>query len=219
MSTLQDLLAAVAGFFSRLKSFVAALLTCWVSPSTPEPKQQHIFQPREPSLGGMWHFLREAEALFLGPVSGRGLAALSDKLKTQFQDALQSHPDCMLPSYNHQLPTGREQGQFLALDVGGSTLRVALVELRSRGAQARDPDCGIVQLDAYRIDSNIRLLRGNAFFDWMADRICETVAKGSTRGQTASQPLLMGMAWSFPIECVLLSSHSVAFLSYCVPVS
>ena len=34
-------------------------------------------------------------------------------------------------TYVHELPTGRENGQFLALDLGGTNFRVILVELEA----------------------------------------------------------------------------------------
>lgn len=101
----------------------------------------------------------------------------------------------MLPSYNHQLPGGHEVGQYLAVDVGGSTLRIALVELRGRDAVGRESE--IVRMSSFKIDNDIRNLEGMAFFDWMAERIRDMV---SQNGQDPSRPMPMALAWSFPIE-------------------
>ena len=101
----------------------------------------------------------------------------------------------MLPSFNHLLPTGREKGQFLALDVGGSTLRVALVELRGREADGRESE--IVQMETFRITPEIKQYEGMAFFDWLAARIHEVLSKD---GRSTEGYIPMGLAWSFPIE-------------------
>lgn len=72
----------------------------------------------------------------------------------------------MLPSYNHALPTGKETGTFLALDVGGSTFRVALIELGGR-----EEGMKIVSSTSMVIDEEVKALQGTDFFDWMAKRI------------------------------------------------
>ncbi len=40
-------------------------------------------------------------------------------------------------TYVHELPTGREEGQFLALDLGGTNFRVILVELEAGSRSVR----------------------------------------------------------------------------------
>jgi len=120
-------------------------------------------------------------------------------LKTQFFERLQTDMECMLPSYSHQLPTGGEAGQYLALDVGGSTLRVALVELRGREAE-EGKQSEIVSMRNFKIGKPIKDLEGMAFFDWMGERIQEVVSAGLNRGHSLEKPLPVALAWSFPIE-------------------
>ena len=198
MTSLREVLVAALKSLFRGKSFIHALLTFWVSPAVLKDQDA---KPKEGSIRSITDFLKEAENLFLGPVDGDRLREFSMKLKHQFLEGLRTNPECMLPSYNSQLPDGAESGQYLALDVGGSTLRVALVELKGRQA-ARGEGCRIVRMDSYKIDKSIRNLQGVAFFDWMAGRIHNTVATDSTQARNPDQPLLMGLAWSFPIEYV-----------------
>jgi hexokinase len=98
----------------------------------------------------------------------------------------------MLPSYSSTLPTGQEKGRYLALDVGGSTLRVALVSLDGRR------DAEIVSFKAYKIDQTVKKLVGHCFFDWMAARIVETLEE--TGALMPEEVVSMALAWSFPIE-------------------
>ena len=77
-------------------------------------------------------FLRDAKRQFQAPLHPDRLLQMSTRLQQEFARKLQNSDMCMLPSYNHTLPTGLERGSYLALDVGGSTFRVALVELRGR---------------------------------------------------------------------------------------
>ncbi|KAH7157611.1 hypothetical protein B0J13DRAFT_520342 [Dactylonectria estremocensis] len=144
-------------------------------------------------------FLEEAETLFLGPVSQHDLQQLSRQLMKQFVERLQTDMECMLPSYSHQLPHGSERGHYLALDVGGSTLRVALVELRGRISKIGEQS-NILSMRNFPITPEIKSLEGMAFFDWMAERINDTLSGDLVQNHSPDQPLLMAMAWSFPIE-------------------
>ncbi|KAK4157038.1 hypothetical protein C8A00DRAFT_12044 [Chaetomidium leptoderma] len=198
MTSLRDVLVAALKSLLRGKSFLKALLAFWTaSPVAPPITTQDVGSAKvnaDPAAD----FLAEAEHLLLGYIEAGGLEQFARKLKHQFQERLRSDPACMLPSYNSQLPTGGESGQYLALDVGGSTLRVALVELRGRAASGSQGT--ILGMDSFKIDNDVRNLRGTAFFDWMAERIHRTVAKDSARGHSPEHPLLVGLAWSFPIE-------------------
>lgn len=199
MTSLRDVLLAAIKSLLRGKSFLQAILAFWINPAT-ATAQDAKPKATAPAVSARTtaDFLAEAELLLLDSARGAGLRDFATRLKRQFHQGLRSNPACMLPSYNHQVPNGRERGQFLALDVGGSTLRVALVELRGRDSKGEASS--IVEINSFKIDHEIRGLRGPAFFDWMAARIVETVAKGSKQGHAPEDPLLVGLAWSFPIE-------------------
>lgn len=199
MTTLRQAFAAALKSLLRGKSLIQAFLAFWVGPTV---LKGHKVEPRDQPSRTIEDFLKEAEELLLGQSEGDGLKEFASKLKAQFREGLLSNEDCMLPSYNYQLPTGYEKGQFLALDVGGSTLRVALVELRSR--VARGSESGIIRMKSFPIDTPIKNLEGMDFFNWMADLILETVAE-DVRQNSSEKPLPMGLAWSFPIEYVSFS--------------
>lgn len=192
------LLAALRSFFKG-RSFLQALFAFWISPATLRGSSVD-FKTALPA-GTIDDFLKEAEQRFLGPIQGDRLRWFSDGLKLQFRDRLQSHAECMLPSFNHLLPSGDEKGRYLALDVGGSTLRVALVALRGREATGREGE--IICLNSFKITPDIKKLEGMAFFDWMAQRIEEVIRDDVP--QDSPEPVPMGLAWSFPVECVLPS--------------
>ena len=196
MATIREVFAAAVKSLLRGKSFIQALLALWINPAILRSKTAVVKDAPPRSIED---FLEEAGRLFLAPCHPRNLEDFSSKLKEQFRLALLSNPSCMLPSYNHQLPHGYERGQYLVLDVGGSTLRVALAELRSRAC--RGTENAIVRMDSFKIDPDIKALRGMAFFDWMAERISETVSQAPGHNCTSpDSPLPVGLAWSFPIE-------------------
>jgi hexokinase len=191
-------LAVIVKSLLRGKSLIQAILAYWINPiaiASKEPKAQLIAK----RLRNIQDFLKDAEAAFLGPVSGDSLTRLSSDLKKQIYERLQTHPECMLPSYSHQLPNGTEKGEFLALDVGGSTLRVALIELRGREVELAKRS-QIVSMKSFRIDKSIKDLEGMAFFDWMAIKIAETLQSSMKQGHSPDAPIPMSLAWSFPIK-------------------
>jgi hexokinase len=144
-------------------------------------------------------FLREVRRLFEAPLDPDDLMAMSAKLVAQFKVKLQASNICMLPSYNHTLPSGNEKGTFLALDCGGTSFRVAVVELNSQD----DPDgecMRIVRMRSVKIGDAARALEGHAFFDWMAQRIEETLAEPEVQEHCAGKTMSMGLSWSFPVE-------------------
>ncbi|KAI6091489.1 hexokinase [Hypoxylon rubiginosum] len=198
MTTLKKSLLAALKSFLRGRSFLQALLAFWVNPKT--MKEQHVGGKSMYPSRTIEEFLKEAEKLLLGPIDGDGLRRYSSELKFQFRERLHTHAECMLPSFNHLLPTGKERGQYLALDVGGSTLRVALVELRGREATGRESE--IIRMDSFKITPEIKKLEGMSFFDWMATRIYEVIHKDASPDQDI---IPLGLAWSFPVEQVSLS--------------
>ncbi|KKY18153.1 putative hexokinase [Phaeomoniella chlamydospora] len=118
-------------------------------------------------------------------------------MQMEYRNKLLTNPYCMLPSYNHTLPSGNETGTFLALDVGGSTFRVALVSLTGR--QHGQDGIKIVRVTSTAIDEKVRSLHGIEFFDWMATKIKHVVAD-EAGVQERNGVIPLGLSWSFPIE-------------------
>ncbi|KAJ5902326.1 Hexokinase-1 [Penicillium taxi] len=165
---------------------------------------------RKPFLGTHWHrrsldsFVEEVDTLFSVPLSTSTMIDMSEKIRAQFRHCLQNSPVCMLPSYTTTLPTGSEKGTYLALDVGGSTFRVALIKLNGR-----EEEMEIVRVSSRYIDNSVKLLEGTQFFDWMAsgiDTMLKDVGADYGRGDVA---LPIGLSWSFPIDQTSISSGLV----------
>ena len=169
--------------------------------STAESNEVAIY-PRS-----MDELLQEVQNLFERQLRVESLLSLSKKLQVELKERLDSSPDCMLPSHNYTLPNGEEKGTFLALEVGGSTLRVATVELTGRST---GPEClRVRRMECSPIDSAVRKLEGLSFFDWIAERIADMLVmdKEAYEHMLKVDPLHMGIAWAFPIELVLRPSY------------
>jgi hexokinase len=190
----KSVLAAIVKSLLRGKTLIQAILAYCASPLSTKRGRTSSKKRRT-----IEEFLKDAETELLGPISGHGLQELSESLRKQYLERLQTHMECMLPSYSHLLPAGTERGQFLALDVGGSTLRVALVELRGRLVKEGE-ESEIVSMRNFFISPEIKDLEGMAFFEWMAMRIGEVLQDGLKEGHDPDKPIPMALAWSFPIE-------------------
>lgn len=194
------LIAAIVKSLVRGKSLIGLLFTFWSVPPPIAPASSAAATLASRSIDD---FLAEAEELILGPYAANDdLIKLSAGLKAQFREALDTGEVNMLPSYNYRLPSGRERGRFLAIDVGGTTLRIALVELRGRDVPAGARACEVVRANIVKAEEGKGLV-GMAFFEWMADRIVETVfVDGERKDGRGDEALPMAVTWSFPIECV-----------------
>lgn len=170
--------------------------------SLPKPHHQlqlgglDVAPANQPSPRSMDDLALEVEELFERQLRLDSLLSMSQKILDELKERLQSCTNSMLPSHNYTLPAGQEQGTYLALEVGGSNLRVALVELD--GQATGHQRLRVRRMESSPIDANIRQLKGFAFFDWIADRIRYMLAIPNQLKW--AEPLRMGVAWAFPVE-------------------
>ncbi|GAB4822195.1 hypothetical protein N2152v2_009241 [Parachlorella kessleri] len=100
----------------------------------------------------------------------------------------------MLPSYIDILPTGAERGDFFAIDLGGTNLRVAYVKLGSEKGSTESSSIRewLIPEECYDTD-NGRLL------DWVAERTIE-FAQEHGRLKRDSPPPIIGFCFSFAVD-------------------
>ena len=146
-------------------------------------------------------FLDQLEELMPLTIPTDTLLDMSAKLTASLMEGVQSSAASMLPCHIYRLPSGHETGTFLSVDLGGSTLRVALVQLHGMNARLNHRGAPIEIVEMRTWDGSdiehLKSLRGDAFFDWIALRIGEVVGKLGRAVNDA--PLAMGISWSFPI--------------------
>ncbi|UPL02878.1 hypothetical protein LCI18_013812 [Fusarium solani-melongenae] len=115
----------------------------------------------------------------------------------------------MLPSFIDQTPTGKEQGDVLAIDIGGSTMRAAIVTLEpsavTLGNQLR-----IRKQESWPITVTVKSFRGVEFFDWIANNIQNFLGGLTEAGLGVELDTLpAGLVWSFPLEQLELSDGNL----------
>ncbi len=205
MRALKALLHRTKNAHKLLTAFLLSLIQPMSSPS------KAVSRIQRPAV---LTYAEEIERLFGILNKDEELSKLSEGLQTQYLDALQNNEACMLPSYSHLLPSGREKGIYVALDVGGSTFRVAVLELFGLGAAPSNEAWNIMKLQSFPITPALKELMGEMFFDWLAERIEEVLAK--TEGLEKRCPrtgeggnMRVGLSWSFPIEHTNLRSGKI----------
>lgn len=142
------------------------------------------------------------------------LLETSDALCRSFRERCHNEGISMLPSFMYVMPNGSESGTSVAVDLGGSTLRVAVIRLYSRqrrsiGAIGNYGDvvhksfADVKCRKSWLVNDMVKRMAGREFFDWIVERIAQVL---ETAGEADGRNLSMGLTWSFPIEQTSLSS-------------
>ncbi|EIE78768.1 hypothetical protein G6F46_006616 [Rhizopus delemar] len=104
----------------------------------------------------------------------------------------------MIPSFVTKMPKGNETGTFLSLDMGGTNLRIAAVELKGAGKSTVHElkRCPSIEL---------KTGEGAMFFDWIADAVRDLITIEAKHLFTQDQvegkeTLALGVCWSFPVD-------------------
>ncbi|KAH9049279.1 hypothetical protein EDB83DRAFT_2226901 [Lactarius deliciosus] len=112
------------------------------------------------------------------------------------------HPMAMIPTFVTGVPDGTETGTFLALDLGGTNLRVCQVELHG------DKTFTLKQ-QKYRVSEVLKTGEATTLFDYLADSVDafltsttelkeDVLDAGDVEIDSPTVPL--GLTFSFPVE-------------------
>ncbi|KAH6882687.1 hypothetical protein BKA58DRAFT_373747, partial [Alternaria rosae] len=128
------------------------------------------------------------------------------------------------------LPTGKEKGKFLSIDVGGTNLRVGFVELigepdggpedeRTRSSTVGENVFSRIKRSHDRnwpIEDHLKMDQAEDLFAWIGDCIAEVVKdalKAQETTEDVSSPLgdeiLLGITFSFPMAQTRLSEATL----------
>ncbi|KAL7665104.1 Phosphotransferase [[Candida] zeylanoides] len=129
-------------------------------------------------------------------------AQIASVLQSYNEALSQNSPIAMLPNYNIQ-PTGHEHGNFLAIDLGGSTLRVAVVQINCNNAiyaASSRGEATIITETKWSIANKFKVI-DMGFFKWVAARIAETLwAQHVIDTRDSAAVIKTGLTWSFPLD-------------------
>ncbi|ODV86739.1 hypothetical protein CANARDRAFT_181622, partial [[Candida] arabinofermentans NRRL YB-2248] len=117
-----------------------------------------------------------------------------ERFTAEIEDALYNKSDrCILPTLA-TVPRGQEKGRFLAIDVGGSTLRIGAIELLGHS------EYSLYGSWSWHIGNGLKTINGE-FFEMIADCILEVVTVNARGffGDVCDGNVIAGLSWSFPI--------------------
>ncbi|KAI8599346.1 hypothetical protein EDD21DRAFT_324524 [Dissophora ornata] len=104
------------------------------------------------------------------------------------------------PSFITRLPTGKETGLYLAIDMGGTNLRTAAVHLLGDGQVG-------VTMEKHEITQELKTGTGQAMFDWIAD--CTASLLKNVAVDMGDADLHMGVTFSFAIQQTAVNRGTV----------
>jgi len=110
-------------------------------------------------------------------------------------------------TYVSQLPTGREHGQFLALDLGGTNFRAILIELDAGSTSIK------MQAAKHQVSQELMHGPGQNLFNFMADKLREFMIDHELLGKRYK----LGFTFSFPtvqhsLNCADLANWTKGYL-------
>lgn len=105
-----------------------------------------------------------------------------------YYELLARSKNSMLSTYSYT-PTGKEHGNYLAIDLGGSTLRVAVISVANCKTQTVAESSWLIK-DSEKVMNEV-------FFNTIASRIKEVLQ--SQQVISTSELIHCGVTWSFPL--------------------
>ncbi|KAF8588644.1 hexokinase [Ramaria rubella] len=144
----------------------------------------------------MSDYLRKYESLFT--LTPQRMRIIVEAFKETLEKGLKEHGQVvpMIPTYVFGWPSGKEEGDFLAVDLGGTNLRVCLVTLTGGGqfelTQAK-----------YRLTEEQKQEDGQKLFDFCAESLgtfIESQLDEDIGRIKPGQDLALGFTFSYPSE-------------------
>ncbi|KAH7395056.1 hypothetical protein DE146DRAFT_615118 [Phaeosphaeria sp. MPI-PUGE-AT-0046c] len=163
-----------------------------------------------------------------GFINTNTLLDLAHRFSETYSDLARTSTEHFLVTPVTALPTGKERGKFLAIDVGGTNLRVGWIELlshvdehSSHGCKDTDDDKAFAKIKRshdrdWPIGDHLKMDKAEDLFAWIADCIAEVVKEAITAGTVPSvsdlpsgEEILLGITFSFPMAQTSLSEATL----------
>ena len=132
------------------------------------------------------------------------LLRMSEKLRMEIEACCHTGTDTMLPSYVDHFAEQLKPGKYLSLEVGGSTLHAALVQLQEYVSTGR-PEPKILTISSWPMDGSVKHKSSTWFFRWIAQHTIEMLSRHNVAAfrpqlKDEEKPLAISLTWSFPFE-------------------
>ncbi|CAI5437663.1 unnamed protein product [Caenorhabditis angaria] len=128
----------------------------------------------------------------------RMMLHLSDNMDRGLESGLEKSTIAMLPSFVPELPNGKERGKFVAMDLGGTNLRVMLMEIEP-GEPMRTKQFNTRMPNAAMHGTGAKL------FDYIAKALADFLIER----ELANENLPVGFTFSYPCDQTGLRSATL----------
>ncbi|KAH6915274.1 hexokinase [Coprinopsis sp. MPI-PUGE-AT-0042] len=143
-------------------------------------------------------------------ISDEQLSTIAKGFVQEMEEGLNAYgkPMAMIPSFVAGVPDGTETGTFLALDLGGTNLRVCEVVLNGNKTFS-------LTQKKFKVSEALKTGEAAALFDYIADSVDAFLSEHSksdfshpkdTPKDTAPDAVYLGFTFSFPVEQTALAS-------------
>ena len=130
------------------------------------------------------------------------LEQLMAAMLNDFKNGLSDNPECnhqspikMLVTYVRSVPNGTEEGDYFALDLGGTNFRVLLCKIHNRKVEMSNK--------VYPIDDSLMKGTAEMLFGYIAQSLAHFAHEN---GVTSGQICHVGFTFSFPVHQRSLTS-------------
>jgi hexokinase len=172
----------------------------------------------------------QAVTALTGFINTSTLLALAHRFSATYSDLARTSTEHFLVTPVTALPTGKEKGKFLSIDVGGTNLRVGFVELIGEpdgGADAERERSSTVGENVFAqikrshdknwpIEDHLKMDQAEDLFAWIGDCIAEVVKAALDEQETSpdmrsplGDEILLGITFSFPMSQTRLSEATL----------
>jgi hexokinase len=160
----------------------------------------------------------EAIEALTGFINTSTLLDLAQRFSATYSDLARTSKDHFLITPVTALPTGKEKGKFLSIDLGGSNLRVGFVELLGdleevpESNQKGDDEDVFAKVRrshdrSWSIGDHLKMDKAEDLFAWIADCIAEVVKEAieaktvpGVSEMSSEDEILLGITFSFPMS-------------------
>lgn len=120
------------------------------------------------------------------------LIRVRNHFTSEMENGLAGRPSslAMLPSFVPRLPSGHETGQYLAVDLGGTNLRVMLLIATGAGVPP------LIQQRTFKVPTTVMTSTADELFDFLASKVEEFCTQYNLMGKH----LPLGFTFSYPMD-------------------
>lgn len=149
---------------------------------------------------------------FTGCINESTLLDLAARFSDAYSRLARDSLDQFLVTPVTALPTGKEKGRFLSIDVGGTNLRVGFIELLGDAdGRVKDEARPFEKIRRshdrnWPIEEHLKMDQAEDLFAWIGDCIAEVITEALDSASVSDsvdspfgEELLLGITFSFPM--------------------